>query len=168
MIRLPLSLPMAQKFRAGLKTQTRRVSPPRFAVGDVVAIAEPCRVTIDDEPGEEWLVFCRYEADGAIKSRDDKKEWLRCSTMDTVANNTLRAGRFMPGWAERSRIRITEIREERLGDITEADAHAEGFADRAAFLAYIASIDDRVPIDRFRMLADLALPVWVISFEALP
>ena len=40
MTRLPLSLPMARAFRAGLKTQTRRVSPPKFSVGDVVAIAE--------------------------------------------------------------------------------------------------------------------------------
>ena len=159
MTRLTLSLPMAQKFRAGLKTQTRRTSPPRFKVGDVVAIAEPCRVTIDDAPGEEWLVFCRYEADGAIKSRDDKKEWLRCSTMDTVANNTLRAGRFMPGWAERSRIKITEIREERLGDITEADAVREGFVSRDAFLAYFGTLH-KGPID-------LTLPVWVVSFEVV-
>ena len=35
MTRLTLSLPMARAFRAGLKTQTRRVSPPRFKVGDV-------------------------------------------------------------------------------------------------------------------------------------
>jgi len=159
MTRLPLSLPMAQKFRAGLKTQTRRVSPPKFKVGDVVAIAEPCRVTIGDAPGEEWLVFCRYEADGARKSRDDKKEWLRCSSMDTVANNTLRAGRFMPGWAERSRIKITKIREERLGDITEADARAEGFVSRDAFLAYFGTLH-KGPID-------LTLPVWAISFEVV-
>jgi hypothetical protein len=150
---------MAQKFRAGLKTQTRRVSPPKFNVGDVVAIAEPCRVTIDDAPGEEWLVFCRYEADGAIKSRDDKKEWLRCSTMDTVANNTLRAGRFMPGWAERSRIRITAIEEQRLGDITEADAVREGFGSRDAFLAYFGTLH-KGPID-------LTRPVWAISFEVV-
>ena len=159
MTRLALSLPMVRAFRAGLKTQTRRVSPPRFKVGDTVAIAEPCRVTIDDASGDEWLVFCRYEADGARKSRDDKKEWLRCSTMDTVANNTLRAGRFMPGWAERSRVRITEIREERLGDITEADAVREDFADRAAFLEYFGTLHPG-PVD-------LTLPVWAVSFEVV-
>lgn len=159
MKRLPFSLPMARAFRAGLKTQTRRVSPPRFAVGEIVAIAEPCRVTIDDAPGDEWLVFCRYEADGARKSRDDKKEWLRCSTMDTVANNTLRAPRFMPGWAERSRVRITEIRQEALGDITEADAVREGFGSRDAFLDYFGTLHPG-PVD-------LAFPVWVVSFEVV-
>lgn len=162
MTRLTLSLPMARAFRAGLKTQTRRVSPPKFNVGDVVAIAEPCRVTIGDAPseeGEEWLVFCRYEADGARKSCDDKKEWLRCSSMDTVANNTLRAGRFMPGWAERSRIKITKIREERLGDITNDDAHAEGFVSRDAFLAYFGTLH-KGPID-------LSRPVWAILFEVV-
>ena len=73
----------------------------------------------------------------------------------------------MPGWAERSRIKITEIREQALGDITEADAVREGFGSRDAFLAYFASIDDRVPVDRLRTLADLTLPVWVVSFEVV-
>ncbi len=159
MTRLPLSLPMAQKFRAGLKTQTRRVSPPKFNVGDVVAIAEPCRVTIDDAPGEEWLVFCRYEADGARKSCDDKKEWLRCSSMDTVANNTLRAGRFMPGWAERSKVLITKIEQQHLSDITETDAVREGFVSRDAFLSYFGTLH-KGPVD-------LTLPVWAISFEVV-
>ena len=159
MKRLPFSLPMVRAFRAGLKTQTRRVSPPRFEVGEIVAIAEPCRVTIDDLPGDEWLVFCRYEVDGERKTLDDKAEWLRCSTMDTVANNTLRAPRFMPGWAERSRVRITEIRQEALGDITEAEAVREGFANVAEFTAYFKTLHPG-PVD-------LTLPVWVVSFEVV-
>ena len=159
MKRLPFSLPMVRALRAGRKTQTRRVSPPRFAVGEIVAIAEPCRVTIDDLPGDEWSVFCRYEVDGDRKTIDDKAEWLRCSTMDTVANNTPRSARFMPGWAERSRVRITEIREERLGDITEADAVREGFANVAEFMAYFATLHPG-PVD-------LTLPVWVVSFEVV-
>ena len=168
MTRLTLSLPMAQKFRAGLKTQTRRVSPPKFKVGDVVAIAEPCVIYIEDR-FEQVSVRCCYAADEANGSTAnyDPEEIARCAKMPTVINRTLRSARFMPGWAERSRIRITEIREERLGDITEADAVREGFADRAAFLAYFASIDDRVPVDRLRTLADLTLPVWAISFEVV-
>ena len=71
MKRLPFSLPKVRAIRAGLNTQTRRVSPPRFEVGEIVAIAEPCRVTIDDLPGDEWSVFCRYEVDGDRKTIDD-------------------------------------------------------------------------------------------------
>ncbi len=167
MTRLPLSLPMAQKFRAGLKTQTRRVSPPKFKVGDVVAIAEPCTISLCQAPGCVPYLHCEYAAGGAVTLDGDPTEIARCSTMKTVINRTPRSARFMPGWAERSRIKITEIREERLGDITEADAVREGFADRAAFLAYFASIDDRVPVDRLRTLADLTLPVWAISFEVV-
>ena len=88
MIRLPLSLPMAQKFRAGLKTQTRRVSPPRFKVGDVVAIAEPCTVRLD--PGEYSIVRCYYAADDAVCILDDRAERERCATMKTVINATPR------------------------------------------------------------------------------
>jgi hypothetical protein len=39
---------MTRALRAGLKTETRRVSPPAFSVGDVVAVAEPCAIYIED------------------------------------------------------------------------------------------------------------------------
>ena len=159
MTRLTLSLPMAQAFRAGLKTQTRRVSPPKFNVGDVVAIAEPCTISLCQAPGCVPYLHCEYAAGGAVTLDGDPHENARCSTMPTVINRTPRSARFMPGWAERSRIKITEIREERLGDITEADAVREGFADRAAFMAYFGTLH-KGPID-------LTLPVWAISFEVV-
>ena len=157
MKRLPFSLPMVRAFRAGLKTQTRRVRPPRFEVGEIVAIAEPCRVEVDS--AEHGWVWCRYEVDGSDKPLHDKAEWLRCHKMTTVINRTPRSARFMPGWAERSRVRITEIRQEALGDITEADAVREGFGSRDAFLDYFATLHPG-PVD-------LALPVWVVSFEVV-
>ena len=159
MTRLTLSLPMAKAFRAWLKTQTRRVSPPRFAVGDVVAIAEPCTISLCQAPGCVPYLHCEYAAGGAVTLDGDAEEIARCAKMPTVINRTLRAGRFMPGWAERSRVRIAEIREERLGDITEADAVREGFTDRAAFLAYFGTLH-KGPID-------LTLPMWTISFEVV-
>ena len=159
MTRLALSLPMTRAFRAGLKTQTRRVSPPRFKVGDVVAIAEPCTVSLCQAPGCVPYLHCEYAAGGAVTLDGDPDEIARCAVMPTVINRTLRAGRFIPGWAERSRVKITEIREERLGDVTEADAKAEGFADRAAFLAYFGTLH-KGPID-------LTFPVWVVSFEVV-
>ena len=56
-------------------------------------------------------------------------------------------------------LRILAIEEQALGDITEADAVREGFADRAAFLAYFATLH-KGPID-------LTRPVWAISFEVV-
>ena len=159
MQRLTLSLPMAQKFRAGLKTQTRRVSPPRFKVGDVVAIAEPCTVSLHNGAAFGLRVRCTYAADGEHEDCLDGEELARCATMKTVINRTPRGARYMPGWAERSRIKITEIRQEALGDITEADAVREGFADRAAFLNYFGTLH-KGPIN-------LTRPVWVVSFEVV-
>ena len=159
MKRLPFSLPMVRAFRAGHKTQTRRVSPPRFEVGEIVAIAEPCTVSLCQAPGCVPYLHCEYAAGGAVTLDGDAEEIARCAKMPTVINRTLRAPRFMPGWAERSRVRITEIREEALGDITEADAVREGFADRAAFLSYFGTLH-KGPID-------LTLPVWVVSFEVV-
>ena len=159
MTRLTLSLPMARAFRAELKTQTRRVSPPKFNVGDVVAIAEPCTVSLCQAPGCVPYLHCEYAAGGAVTLDGDPAEIARCSTMPTVINRTPRGARYMPGWAERSRIRITEIREEHLGDITEADAVREGFVSRDAFLAYFGTLH-KGPID-------LTRPVWVVSFEVV-
>ena len=161
MTRLTLSLHMAQKFHAGLKTQTRRVSPPKFNVGDVVAIAEPCTISISPcrAMGCASYLRCEYAAGGRVTLENDAATVTRCAKMKSVQNATPRSARFMPGWAERSRIRITEIREERLGDITEADAIAEGFTDRAAFLAYFGTLH-KGPID-------LTRPVWAISFEVV-
>jgi hypothetical protein len=150
---------MARAFRAGLKTQTRRVSPPRFKVGDVVAIAEPCTISLCQAPGCVPYLHCEYAAGGAVTLDGDVEEIARCAKMPTVINRTPRAGRFMPGWAERSRIKITEIREGALGDITEADAVREGFGSRDAFLTYFGTLH-KGPID-------LTLPVWVVSFEVV-
>lgn len=156
MIRLVFSLPMVRALRAGLKTQTRRVSPPRFKVGDVLGVAEPCRVTVEDD---QWLVHCRYEVDGAWKHREDRDEWTRCCMMPTVVGNKLRSGRFMPDWAVRTKVRITQIGQQPLGDITNKDAHAEGFGSRDAFLDYFGTLH-KGPVD-------LTLPVWAIHFEVL-
>lgn len=53
-------------------------------------------------------------------------------------------------------IYITDIRQERLGDITQTDALAEGFASREAFFAYWDSLHGRL---------DLNQSVWVLSFQ---
>ncbi len=63
----------------------------------------------------------------------------------------------MPRWASRIALRNESVRIERLMDITDEDAHAEGFGSREAFLNAIRSIYD---------LADDANPwVWVIEFK---
>ena len=159
MSRIVFTLPMVRALRAGLKTQTRRVSPPRFNVGDVVAVGEPCTIALCQAPGCVPYLHCEYAAGGAVTLDGDPAEIARCSTMPTVINRTLRSGRYLPGWAERTRLRITAIEKQRLGDITEADAKAEGFASRDDFLTYFGTLH-KGPID-------LTLPVWAIHFEVV-
>ncbi len=159
MKRIAFTLPMVRAVNARTKTETRRTSPPAFSVGDVVAVAEPCTISLCQAPGCVSYLHCEYAAGGAVTLDGDGEEIARCATMPTVINRTLRSGRFMPGWAERTRLRILAIEEQRLGDITEAEAVAEGFADRAAFMAYFATIHKGAP--------DLTLPVWVIRFEVI-
>lgn len=69
----------------------------------------------------------------------------------------LQAGRGRPG-VPGARIRITEKRRQRLGEITTTDAIAEGFEGRARFLDYWAALHGRV---------DPALWVYAYEFELL-
>ena len=59
------------------------------------------------------------------------------------------------------RIRILAIRQERLQDITEADAKAEGVADVAAYRELWESINGKTPGARW----DANPMVWVLTFE---
>lgn len=56
------------------------------------------------------------------------------------------------------RVRVTAVRREALGAITEDDARREGFESRAAFLDYWRAMHGDV---------DPAQPVWVVEFVAL-
>ncbi|MGE4177985.1 MAG: ASCH domain-containing protein [Thermoleophilia bacterium] len=90
---------------------------------------------------------------------DGRKTQTRRPGGDTECR--YRAGRtyaVQPARTARSvgRIMVTDVRREYVQDITEDDARAEGFADRAAFL------------DRWRDLygwRGMALAVWVITFR---
>lgn len=126
------SAPMIRALLAGRKKQTRRVlangetgepptKSPRFAVGDRLYVRELWRTGLayDDLPpaqmgGDEPI---RYEVDGNVEAYGGVPErgWGR-----------LRQGMHMPRWASRLTLTVTDVRVQRLQDISESDAVAEG------------------------------------------
>jgi hypothetical protein len=127
--------PMVRALFEGRKTQTRRVVKPRL-----VPMVEEClRVN------GKW-VFDTLEYDfGALSGRPGDLLWVRetwrpftctaspgCSidyraTQIDHSDIRWRPGIHMPRWASRLTLELTDVRVQRLNDISEDDAKAEGF-----------------------------------------
>ena len=136
------STPMVQAILAGRKTQTRRIfkgttehkeayNPaylekykdsdgwkkicPFGQIGDKLWVRETWR------PYSESRVQIEYKADGKIIDYPDRPsfEFYGCG-------QNWRPSIFMPRWASRITLVITDVRVERLQDISEEDAKAEG------------------------------------------
>jgi hypothetical protein len=136
------SAPMVRAILAGAKTQTRRVvkvpkrmeeftSPagalvdfgcPYGKFGSRLWVREPWRVAAcyDDKNG--------FELEGLITARNVQYSVCADQFLHGMAIGRYRHARFMPRWASRITLEITNVRVERLQDISEADAIAEGLA----------------------------------------
>ena len=125
------SAPMIRALLDGRKTQTRRVLKPQptsigdkidavleYRVRDRLWVREQCATWIEGPETVTYPVI--YAADDpewdAIKTeaRRDKPEWK------------VRTSIYMPRWASRLTLTVTNVRVQRLQDISEADAVAEG------------------------------------------
>ncbi|KAA0117839.1 hypothetical protein CIW48_26910 [Methylobacterium sp. P1-11] len=85
----------------------------RFAAGDRLWVKETWRATEEWDnrpPREIQPSYVRYEADPCVAHSYGK----------------LRPSLFMPRWASRLTLLVTDVRVERLQDISAADAEAEG------------------------------------------
>lgn len=71
-----------------------------------------------------------YEADGEGLALSADGTWTFCSRDNPAAFGKLRPGMFLPRWASRLTLPVTEVRVQRLHDITEDDALAEGVVPR--------------------------------------
>ncbi len=113
---------------------------PHGVVGDRLWVKETHQYADWTEDGMPWL---RYAADGATRFFDsggipeswgDKLTEIFADLSDPAnvaidgkaADRKWRPSIFMPRWASRITLEITDVRVQRLWDISEADALAEG------------------------------------------
>jgi hypothetical protein len=202
------SAPMVRAILADTKTQTRRVVKPRkdpdygcyLAPGEVAGDENQARLCPYGQPGDRLWVreshsigpgpgvplqpgesagtlrwpHVTYLADGAIERRDTRWKGAFGVTRPSI---------HMPRWASRITLRITDVRVERLQDISDADAIAEGGTEAEPGwwthegLQLNSPGSNRfggTPIDSYRALWEQingpgswdANPwVWVLSFE---
>lgn len=177
------SADMVRAILAGRKTVTRREvkgAKPPCAVGDTLWVREAWRLplgfdalsggVIVPDP-DDGFVPIWYEADTS-SSREFNGVWGR-----------YRHARFMPRWASRISLRVVNVRAERLQDMTEGDAAAEGifsmpedFKQQCARTAAVAGMPCSTARWQFTALWDSlhgpgawdANPtVWRIRFERI-
>lgn len=203
------SAPMVRAILDGKKSQTRRVAKKMVRHPDLGNLYTPGALAMEGEPqhvieracpygrpgdrlwvretwqgplfdGEHGDVdrrtiekpeHCVYKADGVPAPEFiDADDNLQCCWRPSI---------HMPRWASRITLEITSVRVERLQDISEADAIAEGIESRADGWAWYTGQDHKTsyttqPITSYRSLWDsingaeswAANPwVWVVEFK---
>lgn len=151
---IPFSAPMVRAILAGTKTQTRRVvkaDPPPGAERVIRPFAderlqwaatdphdmEQGQLVLGDaprcpygQPGDRLWVREAWKAHTTfdhLPPRDIPESHVWYMADDGYkAESRYRQGMFMPRWASRITLEVTGVRVERLQDISEADALAEG------------------------------------------
>jgi hypothetical protein len=134
------SAPMVRAILDGSKTQTRRAAKPQ-----PLWIAEPSIPFKTPDADPKGIIHCPHgqpgdqlwvreawrtvtEAD-SLPPRDltaAHRIWFEADAPHQPGFGKLRPSMFMPRWASRITLEITGVRVERLQDISEADAQAEG------------------------------------------
>ncbi len=108
---------------------------PKYEVGDLVHVRESWRVAkqFDNLPPRDLAprtMTVLYEAGGSYANGPsgqwEPSNWPKAGKLPEWAGR-LRPGIFLPGWASRLTLRVTSVRLERVQEISEADAVAEGF-----------------------------------------
>lgn len=144
------SAPMVRALLDGRKTQTRRAVKGKAAEALAVAYSPTfCGARVLNYSCEEVIARCPYGAPGDrlwvretfrlpaeyddVKPtlvRGDAPVWFEATTDQQRPEGwgKTRPAIHMPRWVSRLTLEITEVRCERLHDISEADARAEGAA----------------------------------------
>lgn len=145
--------PMVRALLDGRKTQTRRVLKPQpygdvihygweqdagarwtdqsfdsyrmpFWVGDLLWVREAHYLTDDGE--SEYAVYAEDEADVAEHLKEMQTLMASHPKIDWSKHLRPRPSIHMPRWASRLTLRVTDVRVQRVQEIREGDAVAEG------------------------------------------
>lgn len=160
---------------SGQKTQTRRVVKPgerilRWTPGDET-IGAVTTLTNRMQERAKWAIGHTY---AVVPKRGMPGVWwtdqygISGEILTPKSRRLLSESKFpigglvAKGWHP-LRIRILAIRQERLQDISEADAKAEGVADVEAYRALWQAINGKTPGARW----DANPMVWVLTFEVV-
>lgn len=98
--------------------QRHQIAEPRFAVGDRLYVREAWRAEVDFDAVSPCNMF-----------EDTPIAYEASPTVAHMAMGRFRQGMHMPRWASRLTLTVTDVRVQRLQDISEADAIAEGVTD---------------------------------------
>lgn len=115
------------------KTQTRRIVDPGAVLEDPETMLAQCRFQVGDRMYAKESLYLgsdgdwHYEVDHATVMVDKKYETeMLCWAHHK--QNTTHSALFMPKWAARTWRTITEVRIQRVSEISEEDAITEGIA----------------------------------------
>ena len=158
------SAPMVRAILSGAKTQTRRIIKPQ----PIDSADDPIGAyTVDG--GRSWR--CPH-------GRPGDRLWVREAFIHEPADYCWKPSIHMPRWASRITLEITDVRVERLQDISEADAVAEGCEPIRPELVQDGMIvrQGRSAVEEFRLVWEQIHGggsweknpwVWVIKFKKL-
>lgn len=134
MIEKPIifSGPMVRAILEGRKTQTRRIVKDGHALAFLGADHKPVLMCPFGQPGDRlWVretsLLCR-DSNGVCPAGNGKALAYAADGYELEDGERWTPSIHMPRWASRISLEITGIRVERLQDISEKDARAEGVA----------------------------------------
>lgn len=133
------SAPMVRALLDGSKTQTRRMMKPQPNAVSIVASQSYPHEFVPWKDGQpHHSIICPHgDADDELWVRETHYVWsagnkdgtgrrIDYRASEPLAPCTWTSAIFTPRWASRITLRITAVRAERLQDISETDAKAEG------------------------------------------
>lgn len=108
---------------AGISSADDAIRCPYGVPGDTLWVKETWR---PKAARQDWDLDVTYAADGETRTIKDGEFGERDWTMPKAAARGNVSPLYMPQWASRLTLAITDIRVQRLQDISEADSEAEG------------------------------------------